>query len=358
MAPSKVKLRLYLAICGVLAFSAAVLKSITMIYFPNDERLTSLGVHQSVYSESKNRDNKAPEILPDDLIYRPWNAFVIPQYKLIFFTFPKVACSEWKQMFMRMNGNPNWCVSLDPHDPELNKLETLEDYDPEIATAMMTSPEWTKAAIFREPKERVLSAFLDKAVNTKYYVKHCCKKLPEENNYYVKHCCKKLPDEDLKKQCIDNRKKFDSFLHFVTEYPNQCFDMHWEPQIAKIDSKWWPYIDVIGYQNNLFEDSRRILKMLYSKNNRDEGEGYYQSSAWDRYGTTGWGVPGDGCENRTHSFLEENTAPHKRDTGSHLLEWYTAKLEKLVEEKWAIEWQQERVKFPEIKLFANRRVLN
>jgi hypothetical protein len=56
--------------------------------------------------------------------------------------------------------------------------------------------------------------------------------------------------------------------------------------------------------------------------------------------------------------LEENTAPHKRDTGSHLLEWYTAKLEKLVEEKWAIEWQQERVKFPEIKLFANRRVLN
>jgi hypothetical protein len=234
-----------------------------------------------------------------------------------------------------MNGNPDWCVIRNPH--KNNKIKTLHDYPPEIATAMMTSPEWTKAAIVREPKERVLSAFLDKAVNT---------------NYYVKNCCKRLPDENLKKQCIDDRKKFDSFLHFVTEYPRKCFDIHWEPQTAQIDSKWWPYIDVIGYQNNLLEDSRRILKMLHSKN-RNEGEGHHQLSAWDRYGMTGWGVHGDGCENRTHAFLEENTSYHNYDTGSHLLEWYTAELEKLVEEKWAIEWQQERVTFPEIKLFKN-----
>jgi hypothetical protein len=187
----------------------------------------------------------------------------------------------------------------------------------------------------------VLSAFLDKAVSNKTVT----------TNHYVKSCCKKLPDENLKRQCIDNRKKFDSFLHFVTEYPRQCFDRHWEPQITKIDSKWWPYIDVIGYQNNLLEDSRHILKMLYSKN-REEGEGHH-SSAWDRYGMTGWGAPGDGCENRTHAFLEENTSGHKRDAGSHLLEWYTAELEKLVEQKWAIEWQQERVTFPVIKLFKN-----
>jgi hypothetical protein len=241
-------------------------------------------------------------------------------------------------MFMRMNGNPDWCVIRDPHAPEKNKVKTLTDYPPEIATALMTSPAWTKAAILREPKERVLSAFLDKAGN--------------EDTRYVGRCCKKLPDKNLEKQCVDNRKKFGSFLHFVTEYPKQCFDVHWEPQVAKIDSKWWPYIDVIGYQNNLHEDSKRILKMLYSKN-CDEGEGHHQLSAWDRYGITGWGAPGDGCENRTHAFLEENTASHKRDAGSHLLEWYTAELEKLVEEKWAIEWQQERVNFPEVKLFAN-----
>jgi hypothetical protein len=197
---------------------------------------------------------------------------------------------------------------------------------------MMTSPAWTKAAIFREPKERMLSAFLDKA----------------NNGYYIRRCCKKLPNESLEKQCIDDVTKFDSFLYFVTEYPKVCFDVHWEPQIAKIDSKWWPYIDVIGYQDNLLQDSRRILKMLYS--NPDEVKG---QSAWDRYGITGWGAPGDECENRTHAFLEENTSSHKLDSGSHLLEWYTPELEKLVEKKWAIEWQQDRVNFPEIKLFKN-----
>jgi hypothetical protein len=59
------------------------------------------------------------------------------------------------------------------------------------------------------------------------------------------------------------------------------------------------------------------------------------------------------CENRTRSFLETNRSPHKFDTGNYLLEWHAAELEKLVEDKWAIEWQQERVNFPEIKLFAN-----
>jgi hypothetical protein len=119
-------------------------------------------------------------MLPGDYIYRPRNAFntfVIPEYKLIFFTFPKVACSEWKRMFMRMNGNPDWCSRGNIHAPEKNKIKTLRDYDPNIATAMMTSPAWTKAAIFREPKERMLSAFLDTA-NNGYYIKRCCKKPP------------------------------------------------------------------------------------------------------------------------------------------------------------------------------------
>ena len=52
--------------------------------------------------------------------------------------------------------------------------------------------------------------------------------------------------------------------------------------VAKIDSKWWPYIDVIGYQSNLLQ----ILEMLYSDQNEVEGR-----SAWGRYGDTGWVCP-------------------------------------------------------------------
>ena len=65
--------------------------------------------------------------------------------------FRQVACSEWKRMFMRINGNPKWCIieGFSAHDPRANKIETLKDYSPEIASAMMTSPVWTKAAIVR-----------------------------------------------------------------------------------------------------------------------------------------------------------------------------------------------------------------
>jgi hypothetical protein len=304
-----------LAICGLVLLQLITPTMNTAA--PGD--LTKKNPHlvRSVYSESSKSNEKAPEILKGDSIYRhTLNTFVIPEYQLIFFTFPKVACSEWKRMFMRMNGHPEWCTIRWSHSGKRNKIKTLKDYDLKTLTAMMTSPAWSKAAIFREPKERVLSAFLDKAFN-------------HNGVYYKNLCCRRLPDENLQQQCIDNANKFDSFLHFVTEYPKECFNVHWDAQIKKIDPKWWPYINVIGYQNNLLEDSKSILKMLYS--NRD------QSSAWDKFGITGWGAPGKECENRTHGFLEENTSTHKYDAGSHLREWYTPELEKLVEEHWAVE---------------------
>jgi len=132
--------------------------------------------------QSPATTKNSPDVFENDHIYRTARGvLVIPEYKLIFFTFPKVACTEWKRMFMRMNNNPHWCLlSGGPavHDPSLNKIKTLDNYAPEVATLMMTSPDWTRAAIAREPKERILSAFLDKAVKTDYYAKHCCEQLP------------------------------------------------------------------------------------------------------------------------------------------------------------------------------------
>ena len=42
------------------------------------------------------KEKETPVVLKDDFIYGVRTSFVIPEYKLIFFTFPKVACSEWK----------------------------------------------------------------------------------------------------------------------------------------------------------------------------------------------------------------------------------------------------------------------
>ncbi len=243
---------------------------------------------------------------------------------------------------MRINGNENWCKirNFNAHDPELNKIKVLSDYPSEIATAMMTSPKWTRAAIVREPKERVLSAFLDKAVKERKT------NGGTEDGYYVRKCCMKIPNEDDKKECEQNDQDFKSFLHFVTKYPKECFDVHWEPQLAKIDSKWWPYIDFIGYQNNLVKDAETLLKTLTSTKDSVAGR-----TAWTRYGEKGWGNDNELCEKRPNSFLQENTSTHKLETGNHLMEWYTAETEKMVEKHWAIEWQQEKVQFPKVKLF-------
>ena len=281
-----------------------------------------------------SNSREIPEILPTDQIYaNARTVFVIPEYKLIFITFPKVACSEWKRMFMRINGNPNWCKirHFDAHNPKNNKISILSDYSTEIATAMMTSPSWTRAAFVREPKERVLSAFLDKSV---------------KEDYFARKCCDKIPNEEDKVSCRQNKKSFKSFLHFVTEYPEQCFDVHWEAQVAKIDEKWWPYIDFIGQQSNLLEDSKKLLKSLKSAK-----DSVPHRSVWERYGVSGWGNDNELCEKRPNSFLVENSSAHKLDTASRMKEWYTLETEMMVEKGWAVEWQQKKLVFPEVKLF-------
>lgn len=308
----------------------------SMLKSCSDERaLFNFNDHITSHDPSnKMKTKNVPEVLEDDLIYNSRSVFVIPEYKLIFFTFPKVACSEWKRLFMRINGNPKWCITrgINAHNPKVNKLEVLGDYDIEVATAMMTSPAWTKAAIVREPKERVLSSFLDKAV---------------KETYFISHCCEHLPDVE-KETCEENSKDFKSFLHYVTKYPKECFDVHWEPQVAKIDAKWWPYLDFIGYQNTLLDDSRTLLHMLTST--RDEVPG---RTLYDRYGSSGWG-PEEGCESRPHAFLEENTSSHNINTGSKLKEWYTPETERMVEKYWTMEWEQENIKFEKVQLFPTK----
>jgi hypothetical protein len=331
---------------------AALLVSVIALILINAYSITrDPPLAQPESSNNKNRPSESstglsfsrdhPEVLSDDIIYTKGarSTFVIPEYKLIFFTFPKVACSEWKRMFMRINGNENWCKirNFNAHDPKLNGIKVLSDYPTEIATAMLTSPSWTRAAIVREPKERVLSAFLDKAVKERNCDKGC---------YYITHCCNKISDEEDKEECIENGQDFKSFLTFVGKYPKKCMDVHWEAQMAKIDAKWWPYIDFIGYQNNLVEDAKTLLKTLTSTKDPIEGR-----TAWERYGKSGWGNDNELCEKRPHAFLEENTSTHKLETGSRLHEWYTPETEEMVEKQWAIEWEQEKVQFLKVELF-------
>ena len=105
----------------------------------------------------------------------------------------------------------NW-YSKDPHDPRFNGLKRLrrKDFSPENIATMLISPEWTRAIFVRDPKERFLSAYLDKVRN-------------KEGKYVIGHCCPK------KKQCVPK-----TMLEFI-ELSKFCHDPHWAPQNERLE---------------------------------------------------------------------------------------------------------------------------
>ena len=100
---------------------------------------------------SKSRDSASSKFVVDehDYIYGFFDydsaPIVVKEHKLIFFTIPKVACTTFKFLFRRMRGVKDWDNQDTekglPHNPSLNNLQYLWDFDIETANEMMTSPE-------------------------------------------------------------------------------------------------------------------------------------------------------------------------------------------------------------------------
>jgi hypothetical protein len=235
--------------------------------------------------------------------YGSWDSspLVLEDYKLIFFIVPKNACSEVKRLALRMMDKSDWKIrkasgnheqeSNDTdggalHDPRVNGLKYLNHFSAIDATKMMTDPTWTRAIFLRDPKQRLLSAYLDKVVKTDYMLRH-------------HHVC---PSD------------FTEFVAMAT-YFRDVQDSHWDLQTGKLGDKWCPAINFVGLFSNLQKDMERLLKRV--------GKG-----AWDDYGVSGWGKDG------TESFCATNTAVHVTHANSQLTEYYTPELEKQVEERF------------------------
>ena len=165
---------------------------------------------------------------------------------------------------------------------ELNRLKRLSDVLLEHTLEILMSPEWTRAIFVREPKDQVLLAFLDKVIKQPgYFPGSCC---PKRNGcvYLVGH-------------------SFESFVWALT----QCHDIHWNPQVWRMESRYWPYINFVGKMTNVEEDARKLLQKI---------------RAWEEYGKTGWG------KSKDLAIFQTNTASHA--TGAHSLtqEYYTAEI--------------------------------
>jgi Sulfotransferase family len=197
--------------------------------------------------------------------YLVWDAapIVIEEYKLIFFTVPKNACSVWKLLFRRMmNITKKVRETNERHNPRRNGLKYLSDYSLPQATDMMTSTNWTRAIFVRDPKERFLSTYLEKIVNQDDYI-NWFPYYPHPRQWFRLGCVTYNESIQAKTQPII----------FIKKIIPQCPDVHWRKQSLRIDTKFWPYINFVGNMDTLAYDAERLLRKI---------------GAWELHGSHGW----------------------------------------------------------------------
>jgi hypothetical protein len=254
---------------------------------------------------------------------------VVEEYKLLVYTQPKVASTTLKQLFRRMMHLEDWALHKEPylpHDPNHNGLRYLYHYPPSHVASIMTSPHWTRAIFVRDPKERFLSAYLDKAVR-------------KNGTYVQRHCCSSSRNITTTSNCSDRASQ--SLFGFlkVIDHPDGgcCCDPHWKRQSSRVKpSDHWTYINFVGHFETLAMDTKRLLLQLKNHNNprpeEKEKEGQHEveldDQAWRSYGASGWGVHGN------ESIFAKNTGvKHETKAYGKLQRYYNSPLvERLVED--------------------------
>jgi len=272
-----------------------------------------------------------PTIELSDLIYKS-NRNTVPivneEYNTIFFLVAKAASSEWIRFFMRLNSSPLWCGKR-IHSQTHKGLKFLSDYSIEEATEMMTSKDWTRAIFVRNPKSRILSAFLDKAVShKKAFIRDKCPTYAKLGGDY--------------NECVERSKDFSFFLYNITTAMNK--NVHWRSIYSRVDEKWWPYMNYVANMENLENDAEHFLKSIKSN--------VSGSSAWDRIGNTGWGDDERDCGHVGDSaFLAKKDTRHKTNAKDKLREYYNPDLEKFIETHYADDFNNPYFHFTEMKLY-------
>jgi hypothetical protein len=262
------------------------------------------------------------------------------EYKVIFFQVAKAASTEWKRFFSRLQGEPYWCAGYSNdsiHKSKVNKLKHLSDYTIEEAQDMMTNSAWKKAIFTRHPKPRILSAFLDKAVgHSEHFVDFYCPK-------YSKHA------GGILQNCIKYHQDFHFFVQNFTATPYIQDDMHWRSIFSVIDEKWWPFIDFVGYMDNLNENTKTFLSSIHSS-----VDGV---SAWDRIGRFGWNDKDTtNCTIASQSdgqFMGTSDKRHSTKARDQMLQYYTPFLEDIINERYSEDLNNPFFHFNTINLFDN-----
>ena len=291
------------------------------------QRNYSLGMHQKGHPRYRNTTSHIIDM--DDPILSPYISWdnspvVLEDFRLLFFTTPKIGSTVFKQLFRRMMKIQDWLMDdgfLIPHSPKENGLKYLFDYPTDRVEVILTDPQWTRAIFTRDPMERTLSAYLDKGVREDgaYVKKHCCGIDPQRNvwkkqvvmagNEHAKIQRAWMMKQDQRQHLLGvpmggspaficdvlNSTTPVSWEAFVLELLPSCgADEHWKSQVSPA-LRW---INFVGRFDHLAADTRRMLERV---------------GAWEDYGATGW--PGG-------AIFETNFVQHKTSSQVHFDSYY------------------------------------
>ena len=193
-----------------------------------------------------------------------------------------------------MHYDTDWFVHKEPdipHNPRKNGLRYLYDYTPTDAVNMLTSNDWIRAIFVRDPIERFLSAYLDKAKrkNGMYVYRHCCGGITSPSN---SGSCRGI---------VNVSESIENFFKVVST--KCCCDPHWKSQSLRLGgshqfgiaapslSSLWNYVNFVGSFDTLAYDTRRLLDLLDEnlRKNNDGDSSDRSMSLWEMYGASGWG---------------------------------------------------------------------
>ena len=244
--------------------------------------------------------------------------FVLPKQKLLLFTVLKVSSTVFTQVAKRLDGNPTWdnaCGNI--QNPQTTNLTYLTELPPKYAETLLMDPDWTKAIFIRDPKERVLSAYLNKAVVESDYIKARC-------------CDQKSTDVHALLEC-HNPKSFPviSFADFLHVIVPQCKDGHWCRQSDLLRPVQWEQVNFVGHFDRLEEDTRRLLDDVLG--------------VWDEIGASGW----------PHGSLYAGSSTVGHQTGAHdrLRQYYTRELEAFADEWYKADYDSPYLGLTKYRLF-------
>ncbi|XP_063425371.1 uncharacterized protein LOC134708651 [Mytilus trossulus] len=191
--------------------------------------------NQTLQDEITLSDNTCIEIKTNRHIARQFKqngkyAIVVPKYQLIFFWSEKSACTYWKRILQFIQGINRTIL----HDPR-SGLKTLDMFSNCKIMEIMSNEQWVKAAFVREPRERILSSYLDKG----------------QHRHVMNEVCQ-----------INRTLSFNEFLEII----KQCNDGHWSKQLRA--PEYFYKQMMVGKFSHISSFTEKLLKRIGAWNEK------------------------------------------------------------------------------------------